>query len=197
MKKTLFIGLMLLLTLTVGAQKANQARATLDKVAQVIGHKGGATANFSMSGKYGNSNGTLSIKGNKFVAKTSQAIIWFDGKTQWTYNLQAEEVNISTPNDNQQQAMNPYNFLNLYKKGYDLSMSKQNQVHLKAQNDNKTLKELYITVDKNYHPTQVKMRTAKGWTVFDITNFKAQNLADNAFRFNAKDYPQAEVIDLR
>ena len=189
--------MLLLLTLTAGAQKSNQARATLDKVAAVIGRKGGATANFSMSGKYGNSTGTLSIKGDKFVAKTSQAIIWFDGKTQWAYNTQTDEVSVSTPNTTQQQAMNPYNFLNLYKNGYDLSMVNKSQVHLKAQNETKTIKELYITVNSSYQPTQVKMRTAKGWTVFNISNFKAQNLSDASFRFNAKDYPEAEVIDLR
>ena len=31
----------------------------------------------------------------------------------------------------------------------------------------------------------------------DITELKKQRVADSQFRFNAKDFPQAEVIDLR
>ena len=35
------------------------------------------------------------------------------------------------------------------------------------------------------------------WTVFDISNLKAQTISDATFSFNAKDFPSAEVIDLR
>jgi hypothetical protein len=41
------------------------------------------------------------------------------------------------------------------------------------------------------------MKTAKGWTNINISNFRKASLPDKVFRFNAKDYPQAEVIDLR
>ena len=41
------------------------------------------------------------------------------------------------------------------------------------------------------------MLTGKKWTIFDITELKKQRVADSQFRFNAKDFPQAEVIDLR
>jgi outer membrane lipoprotein-sorting protein len=98
------------------------------------------------------------------------------------------------------QKINPYNFINLYKQGYDMTMSKSDKtytVHLTAKNSNK-IQELFITVDKNtYHPTQVKMLQGKKWTVFDISNLKAQTLSDAIFTFNSKDFPSAEVIDLR
>lgn len=41
------------------------------------------------------------------------------------------------------------------------------------------------------------MKQSKGWTTIDISQFKAKAQPDNLFRFNSKDYPQAEVIDLR
>ena len=57
---------------------------------------------------------------------------------------------------------------------------------------------MYITVNKStYVPTQVKMRQSSGWTTIKISNFKATKLSDSMFRFNSKDYPHAEVIDLR
>lgn len=66
-----------------------------------------------------------------------------------------------------------------------------------AQNQKRSIKEMYITIGKNYLPRTVKMRQANGCTTITISNFKAKNLSDATFRFNAKDYPQAEVIDLR
>ena len=176
------------------------AKSVLDKTAAVVSNKNGVQANFTMTGGMGNVSGTIAVKGRKFHATTPIATMWFDGKTMWTYMKKNEEVNITTPNEAQLQKINPYNFINLYKQGYDMTMSKSDKtytVHLTAKNSNK-IQELFITVDKNtYHPTQVKMLQGKKWTVFDISNLKAQALSDAIFTFNAKDFPSAEVIDLR
>ena len=187
-------------TLSFG-QNASQARSILDKAASVIGRKGGATANFSISGKYGNSSGTIAIKGNKFHATTPDAIVWYDGKTEWTYIKKNEEVNVSTPTEAQQQAMNPYKFITIYKNGFNLSMTStasDHNIHLVAQNQSRTIKEMYIIVDKRTNlPKQVKMRQQNGWSTINISNFKAVNQSDATFRSNSKDFPHAEVIDLR
>lgn len=192
--------MLLVLTVSISAQNANQARKILDKTASIIGRKGGAVANFSISGKYGNSSGTIAIKGNKFNAKTPQAIVWYDGKTQWTYMKKNQEVNVSTPTEAQQQSMNPYKFISIYKNGFKLGMKNVSegwQIHLYATNQKRTIKEMYIVVGKNYLPKTIRMRQSNGWTTIKVTNFKAKNLADTMFRFNAKDFPNAEVIDLR
>ena len=192
--------MLLVLTVSISAQNATQARKILDKTASIIGRKGGAVANFSISGKYGNSSGTIAIKGNKFNAKTPQAIVWYDGKTQWTYMKKNQEVNVSTPTEAQQQSMNPYKFISIYKNGFKLGMKNVSegwQIHLYATNQKRTIKEMYIVVGKNYLPKTIRMRQSNGWTTIKVTNFKAKNLANTMFRFNAKDFPNAEVIDLR
>lgn len=192
--------MLLVLTVSISAQNATQARKILDKTVSIIGRKGGAVANFSISGKYGNSSGTIAIKGNKFNAKTPQAIVWYDGKTQWTYMKKNQEVNVSTPTEAQQQSMNPYKFISIYKNGFKLGMKNVSegwQIHLYATNQKRTIKEMYIVVGKNYLPKTIRMRQSNGWTTIKVTNFKAKNLADTMFRFNAKDFPNAEVIDLR
>ena len=202
MKKSFIITLLLALVSTLSfGQNASQARSILDKAASVIGRKGGATANFSISGKYGNSSGTIAIKGNKFRATTPDAIVWYDGKTEWTYIKKNEEVNVSTPTEAQQQAMNPYKFITIYKNGFNLSMTStasDHNIHLVAQNQSRTIKEMYIIVDNRTNlPKQVKMRQQNGWSTINISNFKAVNQSDATFRFNSKDFPHAEVIDLR
>lgn len=125
MKKTILIALMALIGLSAFAQSAQQV---LDRTAKVIGNKSGASANFTISNaKIGSSSGTIAIKGNKFNARTPQAIVWFNGKTQWSYLKKTNEVNISTPTQAQQMAMNPYTFINIYKTGYKMNMKEKRQ----------------------------------------------------------------------
>ena len=112
-----------------------------------------------------------------------------------------DEVNVTTPNEAQQMAMNPYQFINIYKKGYALGMTttaSAYNVHLTAQNTSRSAQELYITIDKKtYRPTHVKMREGKTWTTITISNFQAKDQPDGVFVFKSKDFPDAEVIDLR
>lgn len=197
MKRIIFT---LICALSLANVSAQTAKEILDKAASVVNAKKGATADFVMSGKYGNAAGTISIKGNKFVANTPQAKMWYDGKTQWTYMTSTEEVNVSTPTEAQQQTMNPYRFINLYNMGYAMTKKEVKngyEVYLKATNPKRTITEMYITVNNQFVPTNVKMKTAKGWTNINISNFRKVSLPDKAFRFNTKDYPKAEVIDLR
>jgi outer membrane lipoprotein-sorting protein len=198
MKRICFLITSALLSAAIYAQTAT---SVLDKAAATVTMKEGVKADFKMSGSMGSTTGTIVIKGKKFHATTPQASVWFDGKTQWTYMKDNDEVNISTPNESQLQAINPYNFLNLYKKGYKATLNSNGNnhvVHLTASSADRKIKELFITVDKKtYQPTQVKLLQGKKWTVFDITNLKKQATADAEFRFNAKEFPHAEIIDLR
>lgn len=180
---------------------AQTAKSVLDKAAANITVKTGVQAKFKMTGSLGNTSGTIAIKGKKFHATTPQAIVWFDGKTQWTYMKNNDEVNVTNPTEAQLQAINPYNFINLYKNGYDYTLNKSGKdyiVHLTATSKDKKIRELFITINKTtYTPTQVKLLQGTKWTIFDISDVKKQSIPDSDFRFNAKDFPKAEVIDLR
>ncbi len=194
----LAITLALLCSLSYG----QTAKEVLDKAAATISNKQGITAKFKISGpNFSPTDGTISVKGKKFQASTEVAIIWFDGKTQWTYMKQNNEVNVSNPSEAELQSLNPYNFINLYKKGFTYNMvTKGNsyEVHLTATDKKRGVQEMYITVNKtSFVPTQVKMKQKQGWTTINISNFKTAKLSDSMFRFNNKDYPHAEVIDLR
>ena len=176
------------------------AKQVLDKTAAVVTAKSGAKASFTIKGDQMNASGTIAIKGKKFHATTPQATIWFDGKTQWTYLKKNDEVNVANPTEAELAAINPYNFIYMYKKGYKYTMEKKNGsfiVHLTA-TDKRSIQEMYITITpKSYIPSQIRMRQQKGWTTITISGFKQSKLSDGLFRFNSKDFPNAEVIDLR
>ena len=116
--KMLFVAILFVCgtTSAMALNNASLARTILDKTAKVVGRSGGASASFTMSSaSTGTISGTIAVKGRKFNARTQQAIVWFDGKTQWTYMRKNNEVNVSTPTIAQQQTMNPYTFINIYK----------------------------------------------------------------------------------
>lgn len=202
MKKITLLLITCGLCIATFAQSSSQARAILDKTAKIVGRPGGAQADFTMSSaKAGSVSGSVFIKGNKFHAKTPQAIVWFNGKTQWSYMKKTDEVSLSNPTQAQQMAMNPYTFINMYKSGFSLSLKNEGNnyvVKLVAQNKQRSVQEMYITINKKtYVPSVVKMRQGQTWSTITIRNFKATNQPDNLFTFNAKDYPTAEIIDLR
>ena len=193
----------LMSNIAINAQNnATTARVILDKTSKIIGRKGGISASFSLSHpKMGNVSGSIAVKGNKFNARTPQAIVWYNGKTQWTYMKKNNEVNVSTPTAAQQQLFNPYTFIHIYKKGYNLSVKTSGQehnVHLVAQNRSKSIQEMYITINKRTNvPSRIKMKQKGLWYDIRISKFSATFQPDNAFTFNAKEFPTAEGIDLR
>lgn len=197
--KTLFV--LLLLALTAQAQTAKEV---LDKTAAVVSSKKGVTGHFNINSSNGvgmKASGTIAVKGKKFHAVTPQATIWFDGKTMWTYLKQNDEVNISTPTSSQLATINPYNFIFMYKQGYTYTMEKVGKsyyVHLKATDKKKQIQEMDIKVyQKTFVPWSIYYRTSKGVTTIDISDFKVSAQPDAVFCFNSKDFPNAEVIDLR
>jgi outer membrane lipoprotein-sorting protein len=187
-------------SLFISPVEAQTAKQVLDKTAAVVAAKSGAKASFSIKGDQMNASGTIAIKGKKFHATTPQATIWFDGKTQWTYLKKNDEVNVANPTESELAAINPYNFIYMYQKGYKYTMEKKNGsfiVHLTG-SDKRGIQEMYITIhQKTYIPSQIRMRQQKGWTTITISGFKQSKLSDGMFRFNSKDFPNAEVIDLR
>ena len=199
MKKHFVFIMILLLCMGVHAESAKRI---LDKAAATVSNPGGVQAHFQMISKqFGTTEGEISVKGNKFHATTPNATIWFDGKTQWTYMMGNDEVNISTPTEAQLQAINPYNFINIYKKGYKLSSKKVEnsyEVHLVPTDKNRKIQEMYIIVDSSsFHPTHVKMKQKDKWSTIIISRLKTATLRDELFKFNSKDFPKAEIIDLR
>lgn len=152
MKKFLAIAFVAMMSLGTMAQTAQQV---LNKTAAIVGNKKGASASFKLSSpKYGSTSGSIAIKGNKFNARTPQAIVWYNGKTQWSYMKKTNEVNVTNPTQAQQMSMNPYTFINIYKTGYKSTLKTVGvnyQVHLVANNQKRTVAEMYITINKKTH----------------------------------------------
>ena len=103
MKKICFLITAMLLSVATYGQTA---KSVLDKAAAMVSAKEGVRASFRMTGAHGSTHGTIAVKGRKFYATTPQATIWFDGKKQWTYMKNNDEVDVGNPTESQRQASN-------------------------------------------------------------------------------------------
>lgn len=119
----LFTVWMLFLTIPTVAQQPD-ARDILDRAADAFRREGGVKITFSVRAPEGNTNGSIRLKGDKFLLETEGVTTWFDGRTQWSYLASSDEVNVSEPTPEELQSINPYSWLSLYKQDYKLKVAK-------------------------------------------------------------------------
>ena len=211
---SLIITIFLLITISIKANaQTTNADAIIEKTSQLYKKWGGMDVMFAAnirSEKNGVSEsfeGTITMKNNKFVLKTPDMIIWFDGTTQWTYMLKNKEVNINNPVDADLRLLNPMFFLQDYKKDFNVSyIGESTSGNAKIANDialtpkkKDDIEKIEVQIEKNTSlPVKlvVIMRNDTRSTV-TITETKESSPPDNTFVFPEKDYPGVEIIDLR
>ena len=125
LNKILCLLVALCMGLTAAAQENNEARQLLDRVADAFRQAEGVEIAFEVRAPEGTSEGRIRLKGEKFRLDTEGITTWFDGRTQWTYLENSDEVNVSEPTAEELQSINPYAWLSLYKNGYTLKMGEQ------------------------------------------------------------------------
>src|ERR1035437_2229329 len=71
------------------------------------------------------STGDFTLKGSKFVLEMDEMKAWFDGKTQWAYVAQTNEVSITEPSEKELAETNPMAILSGYKSKCTIKFSTQ------------------------------------------------------------------------
>ena len=105
LKKRRFVCFLLSLLCMSSFVVAQNVIAVLYKAASIYEESNGLTVYFTMSLRSEKQqvsegfDGVINIKGEKFVLKTPDMVVWFDGKSQWTYLEKNEEVSVTTPNE--------------------------------------------------------------------------------------------------
>lgn len=196
---TLFF--LLMLTLSLSAQQDTKAKNILDKTVEKYNQSKGISVIFG-----GSQSGKILLKGEKFQLTTQDVTTWFDGQTQWSYLIQNEEVNISTPTPEELRAINPYAWLSLYKQGFNYRYSgvktregKQGHEIVLTPQTKQDIQSITLLIGSDYEPIYIGILPTEGqMQEFIVHNYRTQlNLNDNAFRFDKSKYPNAEIIDMR
>ena len=210
---TLLISLFLFGTLSMVAQKEEEAKSVLEQTSQAFNKSGGIEADFtftpySQGMPQEETEGNIRLLDENFRLTLPTMVTWFDGKTQWTYLPTNEEVNVSTPTREEVESINPLSFLTLYRKGYTYQLGQKTtyqgksivEVKLTADDTRKQWVNLTLYIDRSTHlPLYIKLKEAgKDYHEITISNYQLnKGWKKSDFTFNAKEYPDAEVIDLR
>lgn len=204
----LFTVWMLFLTIPTVAQQPD-ARDILDRAADAFRKEGGVKITFSVRAPEGNTNGSIRLKGDKFLLETEGVTTWFDGRTQWSYLASSDEVNVSEPTPEELQSINPYSWLSLYKQDYKLKVAKTGnasddtayKVVMTATKRSQDIQCIILYIEKgSFRPLKLSMvqRGSKDAAVVFIKSYQTgKNYDDSLFVFDRKAYPTAELVDLR
>ena len=111
--KSYLIYILAILPACLFSQNDTQAQELLMKAEKSITDGGVIHASFE-----GDLQGEIILKGEKFHLNSNGIQSWYDGKTQWSYSEDTQEVNISTPTPEEIQSINPYSLMQTYKNGY-------------------------------------------------------------------------------
>lgn len=205
----LVVHMLLLTSLSAYSQQTpTEAETVMNRTAEAFRQAGGIKATFTVRAREGVSEGTIYLKGEKFVLESAGVKTWFDGRTQWSYVASNDEVNITEPTAEELQTLNPYAWLYMYKQGYKLKMGKNNaaaksayEVVMNAADLHQDLQCIILYVAKDtYRPLKISMaqRGGKNATLIVVNDFQTgQSYSDRFFTFDKKAYPSAEEIDLR
>lgn len=201
--------LFLLPSLPAMAQKEDEAKSILDRTSQSFKQSGGIEADFAFTPYMQEEvKGRIQLMEECFCIKMDEMVTWFNGKTQWTYLPTNEEVNVSTPSREEIESINPMTFLSLYKDGYACKLGEKKsfngkavyEVNLKTENVEKQWQNITLYIDRTaLLPLYFKLQgEGRDYHIITISNYKqGMNWKKEHFTFNPKEYPNAEVIDLR
>ena len=152
------------------------------------------------------STGVFTLKGNKFVLEMDAMKAWFDGKTQWAFVPQSNEVSITEPTVKELSETNPMAILSGFKSKCLIRFSTkiksaQNYcIEMIPKTKNNEIIKIDVQINKtNGDLVSIKLTNKKGGTtLLTLNNFqKGIHVADNIFVFNAARFKGVAINELR
>lgn len=150
--------------------------------------------------------GTFLMKGNQFNFNTKEMQVYFDGKTQWAYMPEINEVSISTPTEKELAETNPLALLQAYSSKSTTRHIKNNAakdaytIELTPKDKASEIKKIQVVVNKKtYYPQSIQLVDKKGMiSTLALTKFQTGvKTDDKTFTFNSSIYKDIEINDLR
>lgn len=204
MKTLLKVVFLFLFTLNTQAQDSKKAKELLDDVTA----KAKGYTNMVIDFKYSlsntkekinqESNGNVSISGNKYVLNIMGITKIFDGKKTYTIVPEDEEITISKGKDDDN-AITPDKMLSFFQTGYSYAWDipqnikgrKIQYVKLKPTSTKENIKEVLMGIDVStnhiYNMIQTDKKGTK--TTLTVNSFKTnQPLSKNHFNFTESKY---------
>ena len=149
--------------------------------------------------------GAIIISKDSYKLEIPNNIIWFDGKTSWSYLIAEKEVVISQPDKNDNSFQNkPSGIFVMYKNGYKTRLIEETAanciIDLYPEDINNELIRVRLTIGKSLNDLkQIEYKRKDGIVMY--INVKEYNLnirpEQNLFVFDRAKYRGVDIIDMR
>jgi len=215
MKKISSILVFIFVSIIAFSQQDPEAKKILDKLSNKTKSYNTIEADFkvdyvNLKDNYKNSStGKITMQGEKYRMFFMDTEAIFDGKTLWSYIKDANEVNISEPeNDDTDLFNNPKKIFTIYEKDFKYQLISQNT----EGEISYAIVDLYpFDLEKDYSRIRLQINISsyqlKSATIFGkdgsnysvaITNYKTNvSVSPDYFTFSELNYPNVEIIDMR
>ncbi|MCF8345840.1 MAG: outer membrane lipoprotein carrier protein LolA [Bacteroidales bacterium] len=213
--KKLFLWICLLPAASAYSQKDQAAVPYLDKISKDLDSGHALEINFDYIRKdlqdesTLNGTGTLVLMDEKYKIDLGDAVIWFDGKNQYSLQTEIEEVYISMPDPDDKEFMfaDPIRLLRNYDAKFKYRMigettfegihSKEIQLFPEELGGPYALIKLFFSIDKS-DLKAILIRHKKGilYTMIVTKMEHQEDPGDDFFRFDSSQYPNVDIIEL-
>lgn len=183
---------------------AINANEVLTNASEKYQKDGSISAQFTLSEVGNSTDGTITISGDKFHLSTPLLSIWYNGRTQWTYSAETNEVNITEPTVEELQQVNPFAIINSFRMQFNATLLKSAnsmyRIQLTPLNSvNTSISKAIVTLNAStLYPNEIALTIDNNIITIKTKNIKAiKNVPHKTFVFDEKKYPNAEIVDLR
>jgi outer membrane lipoprotein-sorting protein len=211
MNRTISIFIFSVLTSLISGQTDPEALKVLDRFSSVASSAPSVSIKFNMvtinqaENKNDTVAGSLVMSKDQYRLEMPDNITWFNGSISWNYLIREKEVTITKPGKKDENITSkPSLIFTLYKKGYKTRLIEDNPksyiVDLYPEDINSDLIRIRLSIGKtNSDLIVAEYKRKDGISVFLLVkdyNLKTKPQASD-FTFNAKNYKDVEVIDMR
>lgn len=213
MKNIFCLILIGIISLSLSAQD-NKAKSILDKVSAKNKEYKSIKAEFTFSMDneeediHEISEGNIILKGNKYRLKLMGVDTYFDGTTMSSHIIDAEEVNVTEPEENEDEALNPAKIFSIYESGFTYKYVSEEKVKAVTVH---VIDLFPIDTDRGFSYIRLKINSktnqisslksvgVDGNDVSIILKKLTPNIefSDSDFVFNAEENPDIEINDMR
>jgi outer membrane lipoprotein-sorting protein len=153
--------------------------------------------------------GNLILKQQKYKLNSEGSIVYFDGKTMWTYVQKSNEVTITEPENNSGDFMsNPYGFFTTYKNEFKYRYVKEtvsngvtcHEIDLFPKNLNQPYSRIKVLINKQTILPEVITSIGKDGVDYSVrlkNTVTSKVFPDTAFTFNPAEFKKVEIVDMR
>lgn len=143
--------------------------------------------------------GNITIKGEKFRMTLAGNEVKYDGKTQWVYVSEYNEVSLTEPTAEELREVNPLAMIEHYVATDRISSNEDGTINFyPTQPKESEYFRVELRLNKTNLPTRLTVYQTNGnrATIY-LEEFKKTSVDNSSFVFDITKYPNVEVNDLR